>query len=475
MNAPLPHSPSHSKRPAQAGFTVIAIASLAACLAGTPAQAQPASPSGVDTSGAIAQDTHTNPTGAHGMSEGRRTAGTPAIHDLDTLIRAALASSPQVAGAHALRREAEFNLSSARAQYLPTPSMEYGRGNRGNNQGSLRLEQPIWTGGAISANVAAADARSDASVSGVALAQDSAAVAVLDAWRDYTLAHVQEKALRDMLAEYDRLLSLIGRRIDGGASATSDRAYVQARMNQVRSQLAHTLGARASALAALKTTINAELAADELDTLVKVIDEPVQFDTWSPTAANQAAQSRSPRIAQARAQAAAAEHDTQAQRANGLPHLYVSLQKNFTGGNNNAYQDDQVRVMVNVRFTPGAGWSQISRSDAAAQRALDAQARVRESANAIEIELRQLLAQLQSEIAQRESLKAQHAADTDVYASYQRLFDAGRRTWTDVLNTLRDKNSTELYQAANAVSLKYLDARLRILTTGRVGARTTPQ
>ncbi|MDQ7987989.1 MAG: TolC family protein [Candidatus Dactylopiibacterium sp.] len=400
-------------------------------------------------------------------------AGAPAVTDLGGLVRAAVVASPRVQGAAAQHEEAAIHARAARTGYYPTPSIEFGQSTRGNRQGVLQLDQPLWAGGAIDASVRAADARSRAGEASEDSAREAVGLDTLGAWRDYALAHARERALERMAAEYQRLFAQIQRRVASGASAASDLAYVQARAEQIEAQLAEVRGAKVAAHGALAVLLAAPLTPEALAALAGELDKPVRRVLWDPAVAADAVLGRSPRVEQLRAEAQAARHDQETRRAEAWPRVSVSLQKGFGADSN--LNGDKLRVMLNVRFAPGAGWSQLARTEAAAQRTADAEARIRETSNQLRVELRQLIAQLHAEAMQRPSLERQHMADAEVYDSYQRLFEAGRRSWIDVLNSLRDKNNTELQQAANAVAIRYLDARLQLLTTGSVASQEAAQ
>jgi outer membrane protein, adhesin transport system len=81
---------------------------------------------------------------------------------LEQLIATALASHPSAQGQRALVQSAEAGVDTARWQFYPTPSVSVDSVNasaadrlyQGDNRVStLRLQQPLWTGGRLSAGM----------------------------------------------------------------------------------------------------------------------------------------------------------------------------------------------------------------------------------------------------------------------------------------------------------------------------------
>ena len=81
---------------------------------------------------------------------------------LEQLINAALASHPSAQGQRALVQSAEASVDSANWQFYPTPSISIESANasatdrlyQGDNRVStVRLQQPLWTGGRLTAGM----------------------------------------------------------------------------------------------------------------------------------------------------------------------------------------------------------------------------------------------------------------------------------------------------------------------------------
>jgi multidrug efflux pump subunit AcrA (membrane-fusion protein) len=96
---------------------------------------------------------------------------------LPELMQSSLASHPSVRGQEALSRAAQAGVDSARWQFFPSPSVgveqvnasrtdiSYGFGDK--NVSTLRLQQPVWTGGRLTAGLEKAQANDVLSLAAV--------------------------------------------------------------------------------------------------------------------------------------------------------------------------------------------------------------------------------------------------------------------------------------------------------------------
>ena len=127
---------------------------------------------------------------------------------LPPLMAEALARHPQVRMQQALASAAGIDVDSARWQYFPTPSVSMERANSTNDPAlvnrddpvtTVRLSQPIWTGGKLGANVTRATELKQSKEAAVQEARQQLSLRVLQAYTDWHLAHLRGKAFEDSL------------------------------------------------------------------------------------------------------------------------------------------------------------------------------------------------------------------------------------------------------------------------------------
>jgi len=86
----------------------------------------------------------------------------PSKITLEQVLRIAAETHPSIAQRVSEQGASDYSVAGARWQRWPGVSMSSSRGPLGSTLTELQLEQPLWTGGRITANINAAEARADA-------------------------------------------------------------------------------------------------------------------------------------------------------------------------------------------------------------------------------------------------------------------------------------------------------------------------
>ena len=394
---------------------------------------------------------------AHGVQAAPLAANTPHALTLEALIALAIHSHPSVAAARAQYVGAQADISAARFQYYPSPSVQVLQ-DKGATSTVLTLQQPLWAGGRLDASLDAAKSQGNAAQVAIRGAQDAIALQVTAAWAAWVQArgraNVQLQAV-NLLKGYTESVS---RRIEGGASGQVDQQLVVARLAQAHTDFDAANSAQRSALARL-----AQLAGQTISTQ----------DLVDPFTADSADVSLPPLdalISQAMVHSAAlqleanietSQHEIQQKRAALWPTVNLRAQHQRADSGASGTNSSDSRLVLALEYTPGAGLSAGSNIDAAHARS---QA-LREELQAAQRELAQTItADYEDFVVSRErkqSMQSMIDASAEVLASYERLFIAGRRNWLEVINAAR-----ELIQARAALvdaHAQHMAARARLL------------
>ena len=149
---------------------------------------------------------------------------------------------------------------------------------------------------------------------------------------------------------------------------------------------------------------------------------------------------RDPQLARFAAEEQAAEADIRVKRGQLLPTVSLVVDRNFSG----ALQNQGQRTWVQLSMQPGAGLSSLAAASAAAARK-EAAAESRRNA---ELELQQVMeADLANHSAAQEQMGVSsllRQSTQDVADSYARQFVAGRKSWLEVLNAVREAMQARL-------------------------------
>jgi adhesin transport system outer membrane protein len=325
----------------------------------------------------------------------------------------------------------------------------------------LRLQQPLWTGGRLTAGVRRAEAEVRANEAAASQVGQQLALRVVQAYGDWLAARLKMLAWERSHGVHTRLLSQVERRIEQGVSAESDVKLAIARLESLAADMAVARLQQQTALARLSQVVGRPGEAALLQAS-PAAPRPVQGTAGELVAA---ALARDPATQAARAQVEAQEAVVAERRAALSPEVFLRLEQQH-GDHAVRNAPAQGRVFVGLSTSLGAGLSSLSQVDAARQLQIAAQERVA----AQEREVTELvLADHALATAARERLAALEkslAATQEVAASYDRQFLAGRRTWLDVMNAARELAQTEVQLTDLQASLVVASWRLAILAQG---------
>ena len=389
---------------------------------------------------------------------------------LERLMALALASHPSAQSQRAQLQSAQSGLDSARWQFYPTPSIAVEQAHtastdpsyRGDNRvATLRLQQPLYTGGRLSASMDKAKASLEIGQSALEEVEQQLGLRVVQAYGEWMSAHLKTQAQEKSVSTHIRLSEQVKRRISVGISADSDLVLAMARLESVHaeSQASRTQGEMA--LARLNQLLGNPV---DIATLTALLAPARELPVDSQAVLAQALE-KSPAIQKAKAQARVQEAVVLERRAELSPEVYLRLERQYGNFNlPNSSPENRLFFGLSSRF--GAGLSSLTNVEAARTQHQAALAEIEvQSRNVAEQVLTDQALALSS--ARRlQSVQAALNANADVSASYDRQFLAGRKTWIDVMNAARELTQTEMQLADLQASLVAVSWRLAIYTLG---------
>jgi len=374
------------------------------------------------------------------------------------VIREAAYAYPQTQSAAQGLEAARQDQSAAAWQRVASPSFQRLSPQGGNTAGQinrLALEQPIYAGGRISAGINATEYRYTASYHQHQYIAQETAIKLVNAWYEWQRQNDRVAAMQEGVQAHRLLREQIQRRAQEGVSPEIDQALAAARLSQMQSDLAQAQSAASTAQALL-----VQFAADQLSALnvaalaLSSSALPRPSPEWTALSV-----ARDPQLAKLSAEQLAAEADIRVKKAQWQPTVSVVVERNY--GSDLAPPH---RTWLQVSAQPGAGLSSLASVRAAVAR----QESAAEARRNAERELQQsIAADLASYTAATEQMGVAsllRKSTQDVADSYARQFVAGRKSWLEVLNAVR-----EAIQARVTV----LDARaLQGQTAWRLHLRT---
>lgn len=350
--------------------------------------------------------------------------------ELDGLLKRVLETHPSADAARAEANAARSELSASRWARFPGISVETfaDRRDGGSVSAALQVDQPLWTGGRISAEVRQSKSRLEAALAALDEVYLDLALRTVQSYVGLQGLRRRAAILEESLDEHRKLVDSMRRRVEQQISPASELQLAQSRMRQVESE---ALLVRASAevqLLALR-----ELAGvEDLDVGASLnFRDDVSAPDFSELIAG--AMRFDPQRRRISAEADIAAAQVSIRKSELLPQLGARYVHHLGDDRD---REDQLGLVVSLR-TDG-GFSRVSAINAARQRERAAQRAVdaaqREQRERIMSELTSFSSARLRVLAGREAASAAQA----VTESFLRQFSAGRRTWPEVLNAVRE-------------------------------------
>lgn len=378
---------------------------------------------------------------------------------LEQALRLAADTHPSIAQRLSEQGASDYGATGVRWQRWPGLSVSSSRGPLGSTLTELQLEQPIWSGGRITANINAADARADAARNSVAETRKIILERTINAFAEAMRLQSRILIADAAITDFEQLTSMIDRRVGSGVSPKNDAINVRARLQQAQSER-------------VQMTLQLQNIRTELELLVGfTFTDLVPPALLSPSnvgldEALRAALETAPELGRLNAEERAAEEVIAAARSSLFPSLSLRYQRIFGGGA--LYATDQ--IFVGITYQPGSGLSSLSAiSEAEARRTGAAHAR---EATRLELTSRARSLWQQAESSRRELAVLAELVDStqQVYESCLRQFPVGRRTWLEVLLARRDATQAQ-YAMADTRWSGFASALKLDLVTGQLAAR----
>lgn len=384
------------------------------------------------------------------------TAQAQPVWNFGQIMQATLTSHPLVRGKRSAQAAAQAEREGAEWQRYPSFSLEANTQsssqnvNQSANQNTslLRIEQPLWSGGRITAGINAAGSRLDAAGAALDEARQELTLKVIAAATEALRQQVRQQHGVAGVREHEKLIGMIQRRVAQEVSPQADQSLASSRLYAAANELSVTTQALNNALAQLS-----QLAGQPVTEIapqgMNEADAPASLDV----ALNETL-AHSPTLRRLAFEEETADAEIDSKRSAYMPQLVFRLER-ITGG-----QVPDNRAMLVLLAQPGAGLSAKSGADAAVARReaarLAREAAVRDVRERVTLDWNEWLAAR----LRLENANQARAMSAEVSESYARQYTAGRKTWIDVLNAVREATQSEL--AADDARAQMLAASLRL-------------
>jgi len=372
----------------------------------------------------------------------------------DQVMQAALTSHPLMMGKRSAQAAAQADREGAEWQRYPTPSLEASTQNGG--AGLLRIEQPLWSGGRISADIDAAGSRFDAAGAALNEAGQELTLKVIAAATEALRQQARQQHSQAGVKAHEKLLAMIQRRVAQEVSPLADQRLAASRLYAAVNELSVTTQALNNALAQLTQLAGQPVTAFSAQGLSET-GAPASLD-----AALDQALAYSPTLQRLTHEEEAANAEIASKRSVYMPKLALRLES--TAGLESLGLTLDNRAVLVLLAQPGAGLSAQSGAEAAVAR----REAVRMAREAAERDARERVTLDWNEWVaaplRLENANQARTMSTEVSESYARQYTAGRKSWIDVLNAVREATQSELAEDDARAQMLAASLRLRAQT-----------
>jgi adhesin transport system outer membrane protein len=374
--------------------------------------------------------------------------------ELATAIELAARTFPTVAAARASERAARASLGGAKWARFPGVSLELLGGTSGSSSNDYRLsvEQPLWTGGRINGMIKMSRAQLMASQFAVSEVQLDVAMRVSAAYFEFQRLIQREAILDESLGEYQKLVDTMERRVANEISPAADLELARSRAAQVAQEKSITFGQRRMALTRLR-----ELTGNPTFSITSILSYDPAIHHPDQEGLLEQALAFDPKRRKLNADVLVAAADVQVRKSAIFPQLNAQYEKPTFGPD---------RVGVVLRAQTDGGLSRFSAVSVARERQASAEIALlsneREMREQIEVD------ELENAVAKDRAASSSVSATsaTAVTESFMRQFVAGRRTWFDVMNAVRESMTARISEVDARISAMASASRL-LMRSGR--------
>lgn len=361
--------------------------------------------------------------------------------NLSYLLEATSASYPSLIAARTEARASEQDLQATQRQRWPvlSSSVESFTGNaRSFPNRSVQVEQTIWDAGRVSARISEVQASAEQAQVRTILQRQELFLQVVSAWQNLLSAHARAQVASQTVQRLRDFQAQMQRRVAAEASPRIDLELANARLLQTEVEQEAARSNLQVALMRLEQLSGEQQLASGVSTLPNM---PSLQDTLG--VAQQLAQTDWYRVAAEHPSVMRAEFDAQQARSRlkikqseAWPQIYVRAFQPL--GTLPTSSDTGLTTFIGLRYTPGAGLSNVLEAQALSTRISSAELLVQTAYRDVQ---QTLLSDHEEWVNARKRIAALErsvqGADL-VLASYQRQFQAGRKTWQDLLNAVRE-------------------------------------
>ncbi len=361
-------------------------------------------------------------------------------YNIEDIINITLQTHPTIRMNKEIIKGSEAQLRGAKWGYYPTPSISSFQTENNLFGATLSLEQPLFTGGKLDSNYDLALANKKSSEYAL---EDSAYTLIetlLDTIKTYIQSENSYAALIEGQKQLRILEGMVQRRVEAGVSSRADMELLMARLYQMDTDLNLAKTKKETALAQIEIMTGREFD----NNLIVKLSAPVVSGTISEIIDETI--NTHPLLKKLDAQREYTKAELDKSKANIWPNFSLKAQQNFGSSSmtEDIKSDNSPFVYLSVQASPGAGLSALSAVEGSRAKILQVEQEKLVAKQSIVNKVMFAYNDYNSASKRIESQSKSVGSSQKVFASYTRLFLAGKRQWLDLVNSSREVTQNEI-------------------------------
>ena len=371
---------------------------------------------------------------------------------LSQLLQAAADTYPMLVAARTETRATAQDVTATERLRWPTvtATVESDSGNlRSYPNKVIQVDQTLWDAGRNSARINEAKVVANISLIKVYLQQQDVFLQIVNAWQNMIASRERLKVADRTLKRLQDYQQQMRRRVQAEASPVIDLELVDSRLLQTdvernaaktSLQVALTRLTQFSGEEDLNRRYASAYYADSLSQTDYFADELNRMDWFQLAAAH-------PSVAKARHEVNQVKERLHAKNAEAFPQVFARVYKPLSGIPGNP--DTSTTAFLGLRYSPGAGFANIVEAQAMGTRVASSEQAVQAAMRDVQQSFENDREEFANSRSRMVALLKSVQGSEKVLESYQRQFQAGRKSWLDLLNAVRELAQNE-YALADA-------------------------
>lgn len=376
----------------------------------------------------------------------------------DELLSKLVTNHPSIKMSQEIIKGAKERVDSAFWGFFPTPSVDVSARDSDRNVAVARLDQPVWTGGKLTSKYDMATSKEKENIFELEETSYRLIENFLNVLENYTQSKANIIELQEGLKNLNEFNEMLDRRMDAGVSSNSDKDLLNARIEQINSDMIVAKNRYKVATLQLELMLDTKINCDvNLNNVLLIHSNNIEDSIHRLLEFH-------PALKKSDAQIQTTKYELDNTKASIMPN--VSLRAEHREGDlyNDNYDKSTNQNLVYMTFTATTNAGLSAMSDIAAAKVKINEIELRKQT--IEKELIDSLlndynnyeiAKSRIKVLEKSISSAQNVLD-----SYERLFIAGKRQWLDLVNASREVMQYKIELSRLLVSKNILAYKLAL-------------